>query len=346
MQIKVENISKEYNKGLPTYIKVLNDVSVEINENEAISIIGPTGSGKTTLIEHFNALLTPESGKIVFKEVPFIQKLKKPLRPKKSNFSSNEEYFQSLDRYKIELKKFLEVPKYERVEIIKTDIEISKTIKRIKKVKSLRKQVGVVFQFAEYQLFESTIEKDIIFGPISMGVKKDKAKELASKYLEMVGLPLDYLQRSPFNLSGGQKRRVALAGILAMEPRFLVLDEPTAGLDPQGVEEMLQLFYNLYKEGKTIVIVTHDLDNALKWTNRTLFVKDGQIIRDGDTYEILNDQEMLIKNNLIPTKLLSFVAKLKENNIDVGKVTSIDELGNKLNEYAKNRKLKRRDKHE
>ncbi|WP_228846834.1 AAA family ATPase [Metamycoplasma hominis] len=104
----------------------------------------------------------------------------------------------------------------------------------------------------------------------------------------MVGLPIDYLQRSPFNLSGGQKRRVALVGILAMEPKFLVLDEPTAGLDPQGVEEMLNLFHNLYLNGKTIIIVTHDLDNALKWTNRTIFVKDGKIIRDGNTYDILS----------------------------------------------------------
>ncbi|AXE60685.1 energy-coupling factor transporter ATPase [[Mycoplasma] phocae] len=346
MQIKVQNISKEYNKGLPTYIKVLDDVSVEINENEAISIIGPTGSGKTTLIEHFNALLIPNSGKIIFKDVPFVQKQKKPTKPNKSKFKDQDEYNKNLEKYKADLAEYLNIPKYERIEIIETDIEISKTIKKIKKVKSLRKQVGVVFQFAEYQLFESTIEKDIIFGPISMGIKKNKAKELAGKYLEMVGLPIDYLHRSPFNLSGGQKRRVALAGILAMEPRFLVLDEPTAGLDPQGVEEMLQLFYNLYKQGKTIVIVTHDLDNALKWTNRTLFVKDGQIIKDGNTYEILNDQELLLKNNLIPTKLLSFVAKLKENNIDVGKVTSIDELGNKLNEYLKNKKSKRSRKHE
>lgn len=127
----------------------------------------------------------------------------------------------------------------------------------------------------------------------------------------MVGLPIDYLQRSPFNLSGGQKRRVALAGILAMEPKFLVLDEPTAGLDPQGVEEMLNLFHNLYLNGKTIIIVTHDLDNALKWTNRTIFVKDGKIIRDGNTYDILSDDNFLIENNLIPTRLLSFVNELK-----------------------------------
>lgn len=173
-----------------------------------------------------------------------------------------------------------------------------------------------------------------------MGVKKDKAKELAAKYIEMVGLPLDYLKRSPFNLSGGQKRRVALAGILAMEPKFLVLDEPTAGLDPQGVKEMLQLFYNLYEKGITIIIVTHDLDNALRWTKRTLFVKEGQIIKDGDTYEILSDNKLLIENNLIPTKLLSFVKKLNQSGFNIGKVTNIEQLAEKINENLKNKKKK------
>ncbi|WP_373440000.1 ATP-binding cassette domain-containing protein [Metamycoplasma equirhinis] len=337
MQIKVQNISKEYNVGLPTYIKVLDEVSVNINEGEAISIIGPTGSGKTTLIEHFNALLIPSAGQITFKDVPKQIKTKKPKKPNRKNFTDENLFNEAVKNYDEELLKFKTTLKSERIELINTDINISKTIKKIKNAKTLRKQVGVVFQFAEYQLFESTIEKDIIFGPISMGVKKAKAKELASKYLELVGLPKDYLDKSPFNLSGGQKRRVALAGILAMEPKFLVLDEPTAGLDPQGVEEMLTLFHNLYKQGKTIIIVTHDLDNALKWTNRTLFVKEGQIIKDGNTYEILSDQELLENNNLIPTKLLSFVNKLKMNNIDVGKVTSIEDLAQKLNEYRKSK---------
>ncbi|SYV90066.1 cobalt ABC transporter ATP-binding protein, partial [Metamycoplasma alkalescens] len=265
IEIKVNNITKEYNKGFPTYIKVLDNVSVQIKEGEAISIIGPTGSGKTTLIEHFNALLLPDTGSLNFLNIPITKKIKKPKKPKQKNFDNIEDFNAQYDLYLKKLEDYKNLNKKERVEIVYTDINIVKTKKRIKNIKALRKQVGVVFQFAEYQLFESTIEKDIIFGAISMGIKKDKAKELAAKYIQMVGLPLDYLQRSPFNLSGGQKRRVALAGILAMEPKFLVLDEPTAGLDPQGVEEMLQLFHDLYKNGTTIIIVTHDLDNALKW---------------------------------------------------------------------------------
>ncbi|WP_369086061.1 ATP-binding cassette domain-containing protein [Metamycoplasma spumans] len=340
MQIKLTDVSKEYNKGLPTYIKVLHDVNVEINEGEAISIIGPTGSGKTTLIEHFNALLIPNTGKINFSGVPIYKKISKPKKPSYKNFSNEDEYNNAYKQYLNNLKNWKDINRKERIELVTTDIEISKTIKKIKNIKSLRKQVGVVFQFAEYQLFESTIEKDIIFGPMSMGVKKEQAKELAAKYIEMVGLPLDYLKRSPFDLSGGQKRRVALAGILAMEPKFLVLDEPTAGLDPQGVEEMLQLFYNLYKSGKTIVIVTHDLDNALKWTNRTLFIKDGTVMCDGNTYDILSNETLLKDNDLIPTRLLSFVNRLAKLGIDVGKVISIEELAVKLNQYLKNKKGK------
>ncbi|TPE57416.1 ATP-binding cassette domain-containing protein [[Mycoplasma] falconis] len=338
MQIKVNDISKEYNKKFPTYIKVLDHISVDIKEGESISIIGPTGSGKTTFIEHLNALITPSEGSIFFEGVPLKIKEKKPKKPNAKKFENENEYQLALQDYENNLKKWKAKNKSDRFEIIQTDINITNTIKKIKNAKSLRKQVGVVFQFAEYQLFESTIEKDIIFGPVSMGVKKDKAKELAEKYIQMVGLPLDYLKRSPFDLSGGQKRRVALAGILAMEPKFLVLDEPTAGLDPQGVEEMLHLFYKLYQDGKTIIIVTHDLDNALKWTNRTLFIKDGTIIQDGNTYDILNNEELLKNNNLIPTKLLSFVNRLKEKGIDVGKVTSLEELGKKLNQIYHNKK--------
>lgn len=331
MQIKVNSITKEYNKKLPTYIKVLDDVSLEIDEAEAISIIGPTGSGKTTLIEHLNALLIPDSGSINFKDLPLSRKRKAPKKPNKKDENFEAKY----QEYLIKSEEFKTLRKKEKIEIIYTDIEINKTKRKIKNIKALRKQVGVVFQFAEYQLFESTIEKDIIFGPVSMGIKKDKAKELAAKYIEMVGLPIDYLKRSPFNLSGGQKRRVALAGILAMEPKFLVLDEPTAGLDPQGVEEMLQLFYNLYKQGTTIIIVTHDLDNALKWTNRTLFVKDGKIIKDGNTYNILSDNKLLIENNLIPTRLLSYVEKLNKNGFKIGKVTNIEELAEEINKQIK-----------
>ncbi|MBU4690810.1 energy-coupling factor transporter ATPase [Mycoplasma zalophi] len=307
MQIEVNNISKEFDKKLPTHIKVLKDININFDEGEMISIIGHTGSGKTTFIEHLNALLLPDSGMIKFKNINV---------PHKKLFSKKQE-----------------------IQLVETDIEIVNTKRKIKNIKSVRKEVGVVFQFAEYQLFENTIEKDIIFGPVSMGVPVEKAKQLARKYLEMVGLPESYLDKSPFNLSGGQKRRVALAGILAMEPKFLILDEPTAGLDPVGVESMLQLFSDLNKkENKAVIIVTHDLDNALRWTKRCIMFKNGEIIKDDETYKVLNDEKFLIENNLKATQLLTFVNKLKARGINLGKITNINELADAINKKLKNNK--------
>ncbi|MCU4117153.1 energy-coupling factor transporter ATPase [Mycoplasma zalophi] len=307
MQIEVNNISKEFDKKLPTHIKVLKDININFDEGEMISIIGHTGSGKTTFIEHLNALLLPDSGMIKFKNINV---------PHKKLFSKKQE-----------------------IQLVETDIEIVNTKRKIKNIKSVRKEVGVVFQFAEYQLFENTIEKDIIFGPVSMGVPVEKAKQLAKKYLEMVGLPESYLDKSPFNLSGGQKRRVALAGILAMEPKFLILDEPTAGLDPVGVESMLQLFSDLNKkENKAVIIVTHDLDNALRWTKRCIMFKNGEIIKDDETYKVLNDEKFLIENNLKATQLLTFVNKLKARGVNLGKITNINELADAINKKLKNNK--------
>ncbi|MBY7705153.1 ATP-binding cassette domain-containing protein [Vibrio harveyi] len=186
MQIRAKNIVKIFNKKLPTELKALNNVSVEIKENEFIAIIGQTGSGKTTFIEHMNVLLTPDEG-----EVEFVYKAKDP--------------------------------KTQEVEVIKNIIQKPKSFqKKLKFIKEIRRRVGVVFQFAEYQLFEQTIEKDIIFGAVSMGTPKAEAKERAKEIIKLVGLDESYLPKSPFNLSGGQKRRVAIAGILAMGKNNLI----------------------------------------------------------------------------------------------------------------------------
>ncbi|WP_434337150.1 ATP-binding cassette domain-containing protein [Mesomycoplasma conjunctivae] len=203
--------------------------------------------------------------------------------------------------------------------------------RKIKKVKEIRRRVGVVFQFAEYQLFEQTIEKDIIFGALSMGVEKQEALKRAREMIELVGLDVSYLQRSPFELSGGQKRRVAIAGILAMDPDIIFFDEPTAGLDPEGTIKMLKILEKLNQQGKTIVLATHDLDNVLQWTKRALFFKEGKLIYDGDTYKILSNNKFLVENKMMPTNLLNFVEKLKNIGYDVGKVKSLEELGAKIN---------------
>ncbi|WP_027120683.1 energy-coupling factor transporter ATPase [Mycoplasmopsis lipofaciens] len=303
MQIKVKDLEHVFSKKTSMEFKALNKVSVEIKQGEFIGIIGQTGSGKTTFIEHLNALLLPSGGSLewIFDNEKYNKKSK--------------EIIKFVDSYKL-------IPTWR---------------KKVKRAKDLRKRVGVVFQFAEYQLFEETIEKDIAFGPKSFGVSQKEALERAKKYLNLVGLDNSYLKKSPFGLSGGQKRRVALAGILAMEPDVIVADEPTAGLDPVGVKEILDIFVNLHKQGKTIIIVTHDLDNVLEVTKRVLIFKDGQIVKDGKSYDVLSDTEFLIKNNMEPPKLLNFVSKLKAKKIDVPKVTSISELALFLTNYIKNK---------
>ncbi|QDF65284.1 ATP-binding cassette domain-containing protein [Mycoplasma nasistruthionis] len=201
--------------------------------------------------------------------------------------------------------------------------------------KIIRKRIGAVFQFAEYQLFKNTIKEDIAFGPIAFGMDKIKAYQKAEECLGLVGLGSEYLDRSPFELSGGQKRRVAIAGILAMDPDFMIFDEPTAGLDPVGVKEILEIISNLNKKGKTIINVTHDLDNVLHYAQRVLLLSEGELIKDSDPYDVLSDVVFLKQNNLQPPKLLEFVDKLRNKGIDVPKVLTEKQLAEFLNEYLK-----------
>ncbi|MGL5308646.1 MAG: ATP-binding cassette domain-containing protein, partial [Metamycoplasmataceae bacterium] len=222
-------------------------------------------------------------------------------------------------------------------EIIIDGRVIKKSWKKIKNVKEIRKKIGIVFQFAEYQLFEETIEKDIIFGPITMGATKEQAQEIAKEVIVEVGLPVDYLDKSPFQLSGGQKRRVALAGIMAMKPDFLVFDEPTAGLDPAGAKDILRLFKKLNDNGKTIIIVTHDLDNVLEYTNRTMMLCNGKLVKDGPTIDILEDTNFLVENGLEPPKLLAFANELRKRGMPIEKVKTINDLADEINQYRKNR---------
>ncbi|CAL59215.1 Energy-coupling factor transporter ATP-binding protein EcfA2 [Mycoplasmopsis agalactiae] len=305
MQITVKDLVHTFLAKTPYELNAIDNINVSIKQGEFVGVIGQTGSGKTTFIEHLNALLLPSAGSVewVFEN-------------DKINHKTGEK------------EKFMESF------VIKPTRR-----KRVKKAKDLRKRVGVVFQFAEYQLFEETIEKDIAFGPRSFGVSKQEALERAAKYIKLVGLDESFLKRSPFELSGGQKRRVALAGILAMEPDFIIADEPTAGLDPVGVIEILNIFKELHKQGKTVIIVTHDLDNVLEYTERVLAFKDGQIVKDGDTHDVLRDTEFLKNNYMEPPKLLDFVSKLEAKGIKVPRVTSIDELANFINKYM-NKKTK------
>ena len=297
MQIKVNKISHTFDKKQITEFKALDNAEMKITQGEFITIIGMTGSGKTTFIEHLNALLRPDEGNIEYISTTLTNSLKKNVKRKKRGKPINE------------LPMILKPGK-----------------KKLKEIKKLRKQIGVVFQFAEYQLFEETIMKDIIFGPISMGVSKPKAEKLAKKYIKLVGMNESFLKRSPFALSGGQKRRVALAGILAMEPEVMIFDEPTAGLDPQGEIEMYKIFHKLNKEGKTIIIVTHNLDHVLEHSDRTVVFNKGKIIRDDKSSDIMYDKKFLEKNHLEVPKLVDLVISIEKKGKKVGKPATIKEL--------------------
>ncbi|MDR2654414.1 MAG: ATP-binding cassette domain-containing protein [Mycoplasmataceae bacterium] len=208
----------------------------------------------------------------------------------------------------------LMISKYGSVNVFNTPIIIKKN--KIKNVKYIRNKIGMVFQFAEYQLFKKTILKDIIFGPMNFGVKKEEAINRAKKYINLVGLDESFLPRDPFGLSGGQKRRVAVAGILAIEPEILIFDEPTAGLDPNGEKEFLTIFKTLKEMGKTIIIVTHSMNLAIEVADNLIVVADGKIVRDGDIYEIFADKELVEKTNLsTPLIFRTIEALVKKNKI-------------------------------
>ncbi|APJ38157.1 energy-coupling factor transporter ATPase [Mycoplasmopsis pullorum] len=312
MQIKVEKLGQIFNEKTPLEFHSLNNVNVEINQGEYIGIIGQTGSGKTTFVQHLNALLFPKEGQISWFFDNDIEQIKSQANSKKSffNFANKNKQIQEHEHILIDYK--------------------TKS-RKVKKVKLLRKKIGVVFQFAEYQLFKNTIKEDIAFGPMIFGVPKEEAFERAREYLKIVGMDESYLERSPFELSGGQKRRVAIAGILAMEPDVLIVDEPTAGLDPVGIREILDIFSKMHDRGTTIINVSHDLDNILKHSKRVLVFQNGTIVKDGDTYDVLRDSKFLFDNHLQPPKLFQFIDKIEANGINVPKVRSLDELADFLN---------------
>ena len=220
--IKIENLNHIYSKGTPFEKKALDSINIKINKGEFIGLIGHTGSGKSTLVQHLNGLLKASEGRVIV----------------------------------------------DGRELFKDKLDMSK----------IREKVGLVFQYPEYQLFEETIFKDISYGPKNMGLSQEEIERRVNFSMEAVGLSLDLKDKSPFDLSGGQKRRVAIAGILAMKPEVLVLDEPTAGLDPKGRDEILDEIYKLYKSTEiTIVIVSHSMDDIAKFATRIIVMNKGKV---------------------------------------------------------------------
>lgn len=259
MPITFEKLTHEYNTGTPFAYLALDEIDLSIEEGKITAIIGETGSGKSTLVQHLNALLLPTKG-----------------------------YLTILDR------------------TITAE-------EKPKQLKELRKRVGLVFQFPEYQLFEETIAQDIAFGPKNFGMSEEAALERAKEMLKVVGLSESYLDRSPFELSGGQKRRVAIAGILAMDPEILVLDEPAAGLDPQGAKDMMELFVRLNKEyHKTILLVTHDMEHVLTYCDHVVVVDNGHIVQTSDKQQFFKDSTLLKQLRINPPAIIRLRDELNQ----------------------------------
>ncbi len=259
MPITFEKLTHEYNADTPFAYLALDAIDLSIEEGKITAIIGETGSGKSTLVQHLNALLLPTKGSLTV-----------------------------LDR------------------TITAD-------EKPKQLKELRKRVGLVFQFPEYQLFEETIAQDIAFGPRNFGMSEEAALKQAQKMLQVVGLSEDYSERSPFELSGGQKRRVAIAGILAMDPDVLVLDEPAAGLDPQGAKDMMELFVRLNKEyHKTILLVTHDMEHVLTYCDHVVVVDNGHIAQTCDKQQFFKDSTLLKKLRINPPAVIRLRDELNQ----------------------------------
>ena len=248
MSIEIRKLSHIYNEGTTFASVALDAIDLTIQEYCMTAIIGETGSGKSTLVQHLNALLLPSKGEI-----------------------------QINDR------------------IIKAD----------EKLKALRKKVGLVFQFPEYQLFEETILKDVSFGPKNFGASEEEAEQRAKEVLKVVGLDESYYEKSPFECSGGEKRRVAIAGILAMDPEILVLDEPTAGLDPKGARDMMQLFVDIQKNyHKTILLVTHDMEHVLSYCQHVVVLSHGKIKRDCDVKTFFSNVDDLKEMKINPPAVI------------------------------------------
>ena len=270
MAIKFEKVSHVYSDGTPYRYVALADVDLELTEGKMTAIIGQTGSGKSTLVQHLNALLLPTSGKLTV------------------------------------LDKVIEAGKEQ------------------KGLKALRGQVGLVFQFPEYQLFEETVLKDVAFGPKNFGLKEEEANEKARQAMAMVGLGKEYEERSPLEMSGGQKRRTAIAGILAMDPKVLVLDEPTAGLDPAGTKSMMELFRKLNKEyGKTVLIVTHDMEQVFAYCDEVVVVENGKIRVHTTVEDFFRDSTECRKMGVLPPDLITLKEMLRDKGFKVpeGSVT-------------------------
>lgn len=273
MPITFENVSYVYAPNSPFSHHALTDISTTIETGKITAIIGATGSGKSTLVQHLNGLIQPTSGVVTI-----------------------------LD-HKI------------------------KANDKTRNLKQLRSKVGLVFQFPEMQLFEETIYKDVAFGPKNFGFNEEQIQENVSQSLNLVGIHPDIWKRSPLDLSGGQKRRVAIAGVLATNPDVIVLDEPTAGLDPQGSKDMMDLFVRLNQEmKKTVIMVTHDMDHVLRYADNVLVLNQGSVFYDGPVQYFFDDSNKLESLGFVAPKILQLKQLLQKNGFNSAQSLELDDI--------------------
>ena len=266
MAILIEGLHHVYDPGGPCPREALRGVDLAIGDGELVGLMGPTGSGKSTLVQHFNGLLRPTRGRVVVDGVD----LWAPGRD------------------------------------------------RDRRLAEARRRVGLVFQFPEQQLFAETVWDDIAFAPRNLGLPEEEVARRVRAAMERTGLPEELAARPPFALSGGQMRRVAIAGVLAMEPRTLVLDEPTAGLDPRGRAELVECLLRLHREaGLTVVLVSHDVDELAAVVRRVVLLKDGRVVADGPAMQVLTDESLLATCDLAPPAVARLLAELHRRGVPV-----------------------------
>lgn len=284
MSIVMNNVIYNYMPGTPFEKTALNDVSLEIKDGEFVGLIGHTGSGKSTLIQHLNGLLKPTSGSILIDDVNI-------------------------------------------------------TVKGVS-LREIRQKVGLVFQYPEHQLFEETVYKDIAFGPQNLGLAQEEIESRVKQTMKLVGLDYnEYKDKSPFDLSGGQKRRVAIAGVLAMKPKILILDEPTAGLDPRGRDEILENIKQLHKTQKmTIILVSHSMEDVAKLVDRIIVMNRGKVALSGTPREVFMQPEKLEEMGLSVPQVTYLVRKLKVKGFNIKQdVITVEEARNELLRWLKGR---------
>ena len=280
--IEINNLTHIYSEGLPFEKKAVDDISLKVEENEFIGLIGHTGSGKSTFIQHLNGLLKPSSGEII--------------------------------------------------------IDGTRVDKSGANLTDLRKKVGLVFQYPEYQLFEETIERDIAFGPKNLDISEEEVQERVKSSMESVGLDYEtYKDKSPFELSGGLKRRVAIAGVLAMEPKVLILDEPTAGLDPRGRDEILSEIKNIHEKRKiTVILVSHSMEDVAKIAERIIVMDKGKVFLDSNPREIFRNEDKLLSVGLGIPQITSLMRALKKKGLDINEDSiTVEEAKESLIKYLR-----------